>query len=172
MSLELYHIIGIIFTLIFGTLLHYTYNWSGKNKIIGIFSPINECIWEHLKLLFTPVLIYSIVEFIGYGRKYSNFIPIKAISIVMGLLTIITVYYCYTFFTKRNYLWVDIGVFVLSVLVFNYFSYFLLKTNYFSSNYYNFIGWAIIIGLFLLFFMFTFKAPKLLIFKEPDKKKF
>ncbi len=47
-----YQIFSIIFTFIFGTLLHFTYEWSNQNLVVSLFSAINESTWEHLKLLY------------------------------------------------------------------------------------------------------------------------
>ena len=57
-----WQITAVLFTLIFGTLLHFTYGLSGNNPIVGTFSAINESTWEHLKLLFFPMLIFAIFE--------------------------------------------------------------------------------------------------------------
>ena len=43
---------GILWTLVIGTLSHFFYQWSGENFLIGLLSPVNETVWEHLKLLF------------------------------------------------------------------------------------------------------------------------
>ena len=56
-------IFSIIFTLVLGTILHFTYTWSNNNPFIGSFSAVNESTWEHLKLVFFPMLI---TVFIGY----------------------------------------------------------------------------------------------------------
>ena len=40
------------FISILGVLLHFTYEWSDDNRIVGLFSAVNESTWEHLKLLF------------------------------------------------------------------------------------------------------------------------
>ena len=57
-----YQIFSAIFTIILGTLLHFTYEWSGNNAFVGAFSSINESTWEHLKLAFYPMLITSIIR--------------------------------------------------------------------------------------------------------------
>lgn len=57
-----YQILSAIFTIILGTLLHFTYEWSGNNAFVGAFSSINESTWEHLKLAFYPMLITSIIR--------------------------------------------------------------------------------------------------------------
>ena len=57
-----YQVYSTIFAIIAGTLLHFTYEWSGNNPIVGIFSSINESTWEHLKLAFYPMFISSIIR--------------------------------------------------------------------------------------------------------------
>ena len=83
-----WQIIAILFTLVVGTLLHFTYEWSGENKIIGTFSAINESTWEHLKLIFFPMLIFSIFEGIKIYKETNNYIEAKAIGIIFGILFI------------------------------------------------------------------------------------
>lgn len=70
-----YTILGVIFTFLAGTLLHFTYEWSGNNFWVGLFSPVNESTWEHMKLLFFPMLFYSIAS--GILLRLA---PVKSIS--------------------------------------------------------------------------------------------
>lgn len=64
-SFKKYTLIGIVFSMTAGVLLHFLYEWTGRNPVVGAFSPVNESVWEHLKLLFFPVL-YS---FYGNTKK-------------------------------------------------------------------------------------------------------
>ena len=57
-------IIGFIFVSIVGTLSHFLYDWLGKNVFAGVFCPVNESPWEHLKLLFFPFAIYTVYMYI------------------------------------------------------------------------------------------------------------
>ena len=50
-----YKIFNTIFVFALGTLLHFVYDWSWQNQIIGAFSAVNESTWEHLKLIFFPI---------------------------------------------------------------------------------------------------------------------
>ena len=52
-----FEIINTTFIIIFGFLSHYLYDLFDQNLIVGIISPINESVWEHLKLVFFPTLI-------------------------------------------------------------------------------------------------------------------
>lgn len=85
-----YEFIGILFIIFISLCLHFTYELSSKNPIIGLFSPINETIWENLKLGFFPIIFYSIVENLTIKNHVKNFFTAKAISsIFLNLFTII-----------------------------------------------------------------------------------
>nr|WP_236945659.1 DUF6512 family protein [Enterocloster clostridioformis] len=53
-------IAGILSVSLLGTLLHFTYRWSGRNPLIGLIAPVNESVWEHMKLLFFPMLLFGL----------------------------------------------------------------------------------------------------------------
>jgi hypothetical protein len=46
-------------TILAGAALHFAYDWTAGNAIVAIFCPVNESVWEHLKLLATPFLLLS-----------------------------------------------------------------------------------------------------------------
>ncbi len=70
--LNIFLIIGAVFTIITGTLLHFVYEWSGESLFVGIFSPINESVWEHLKLLFFPMSVWILIGYFIFGKKIQN----------------------------------------------------------------------------------------------------
>ena len=53
------HIAGAILVCAMGTLAHFVYEWSGNNPVVGLFCAVNESTWEHIKLLFFPMLLYT-----------------------------------------------------------------------------------------------------------------
>lgn len=46
-----------IFVLAAGSLWHFVYEWSGETWLVGLFFPVNESTWEHMKLVFFPMAI-------------------------------------------------------------------------------------------------------------------
>ena len=54
-------VIGLLWTLAAGNLLHFVYNWTGKSVAAALFSAVNESTWEHMKLLAVPWILFSIV---------------------------------------------------------------------------------------------------------------
>ena len=53
-----------IFISILGVLLHFTYEWSGDNHAVGLYSAVNESTREQLKHIFIPMLLLTIIEFL------------------------------------------------------------------------------------------------------------
>ncbi|MDD3946865.1 MAG: DUF6512 family protein [Clostridia bacterium] len=169
-KLGCYHIIGSLFVIVIGSLLHYVYQWSGNNKLVGVFGSVNESTWEHMKLLFWPMLVFTIIELFAYGKEYPNFIGIKAISLLIGLIAIPILFYTYTGIVGENYLIADISVFIISVMLSYILSYYLLnKTDVFSSCVATVTGIVIFVLLTISFIIFTFKPPKIALFLDPSQ---
>ena len=61
MNLKKWQIIVTIICLILGTILHFTYEMSNYNPIVGLFSAVNESVWEHLKLLAFPMMLMALI---------------------------------------------------------------------------------------------------------------
>lgn len=61
---------SFIFLLIF-ILLHFIYDWF-PNVIVGIFSGINEAVWQHMKIGFYSYLISILIECVVIRKKLPN----------------------------------------------------------------------------------------------------
>ena len=91
-----YQIFSVIFTFAIGTLLHFTYKLSGENNLVAIFSTVNESTWEHLKLLFFPMLLTIIIGYFYIGKDVPNFLCSKTIGILVSMAFTIIFFYTYT----------------------------------------------------------------------------
>ena len=58
--LKLYMILGFLFTAALGTIWHFLYDWTGRGAIAALFFPVNESTWEHMKLIFFPMLLCTV----------------------------------------------------------------------------------------------------------------
>ncbi len=160
-------IVGTIFIILFGSLLHFVYEWSGNNVLVGIFAPVNESTWEHLKLLFWPSFFFSILEYIFIGREFNNYITAKAVSFYAGILLIISLFYTYTGVIGKNLLVMDVFVFILSVIISQSIGYKITTTVSNVSKKLNLISFISIMLLVILFVVFTFDPPQIQLFKDP-----
>ena len=61
-SIGLWQLMGFAVTSLLGTVLHFLYDWLGGAVWVAPFSGVNESTWEHMKLLFWPMLFYATVQ--------------------------------------------------------------------------------------------------------------
>lgn len=160
-----YQIIAIIISIIVGTLLHFTFEWSGKNGIIGIFSATNESVWEHLKLSFYPMLIFAIIGCFIIKKISNNYIEAQTIGIFASILYTITTFYTYTGILGTNFLIIDILIFILSIIFGEYIAYKLMTTESQSTKLSKILSILILIFFLICFIVFTFHAPNVNLFK-------
>ena len=159
-----YQIFSTLFIFVLGTLLHFTYNWSGQNNIIGTFSAVNESTWEHLKLIFFPMLITIIIGFLYLGRMVPNFICSKTIGLLVSLAFTVIFFYTYTGVLGTNIAFIDIAAFFIAIILGEFIAY-ILMVNKFKCN--NKLGIIILTIFLILFINFTYNTPKIGLFKDP-----
>ena len=127
MNIKKWQIFASIFCLILGTILHFTYEWFNYNVIVGLFSTINESVWEHLKLLFYPMFFISIIGYFKIGRKLCNYWYAQMYGIVFALIFVVVFFYTYTGIIGRSFFLLDIASFIIGILLGEYIVYKMLK---------------------------------------------
>ena len=160
----IYESIGIIFIVLLGSFLHFTFELSGYNKIVAVFSAVNESVWEHLKLGFWPALLFAMIEYKRL-KKTNNFLFAKTVGIYLIPITITVLFYSYTAILGEN-LFMDILIFIIAVIVGQLSSYKLLMYKKLSKNFGRISLIALII-LLLMFVIFTYYPPEIGIFRDP-----
>uniref|UniRef100_UPI004055A06F DUF6512 family protein n=1 Tax=Acetatifactor sp. TaxID=1872090 RepID=UPI004055A06F len=164
-TLKRYTIIGIIFVLIVGTISHFVYDWSGQNIIIGFFFPINESTWEHMKLVFFPMLLYTFT--ISKNRNDSS--PCITSSFPLGTLVgtfmIPILFYTYSGILGYNLLVLDLLTFALSVLIAFTVAYNAAISCRFEP--YEKILKFVVFTITICFFVFTYFPPDIALFENP-----
>lgn len=148
-------IIGFFFVCIAGTVNHFLYELSGNNTVVGLFVPINESVWEHLKLLFFPFVFLCIVEFVLYGRYMCNFLMSRFIGLLSGLVLIPTVFYIYSSIVGKSIVFIDILLFFVAVFVSYLVSYILISKERKCRPYENILSAVLFIVLVILFVVIT-----------------
>lgn len=116
-KLKRYTVAGAIFVIITGTVSHFIYELSGNNFLFGFFFPVNESTWEHMKLCFFPMLLYSIFMNKRIKKDYPCVTSSLLFGILLGTFLIPTIFYTYSGILGRNCLPLDIATFILSVLI-------------------------------------------------------
>lgn len=105
---------GFLFVCAAGTALHFLYQWSGESVAAAPFAAVNESVWEHMKLLFWPMLLWAGAERAVLGGYSRGFWPAKALGTLLGLALIPALYYTYTGALDVSVMWVDIAIFFVA----------------------------------------------------------
>lgn len=166
MSLKTWHMIGLFLTLILGPLLHFTYSWSGQQHFVALFSPVNESVWEHQKLLAMPFFLFTVIEYAVYGKFLPNFFAVKLVALLLGIFTIAGLFYSYSGILGTNYLPLDIGTFFAGVIVAYLFSLYSFRKGFFLKGTFPTLAGPLFLLLLVIFFLFTFYPPKLGLFYD------
>ena len=163
-------IIGILFVAIFGTLLHFMYEWSGHKRFVSIFAAVNESTWEHIKIALTPSFIWMLYDGARY-RVEPNYFVAKTASLLAIIIIIPVLFYAYQIFTKKAMLPIDIIIFYISIIVSNLlFKYTIgLNSISFFITYFAVILLFVIFGFYMILTLMPFEN---FIFKDPITKKY
>lgn len=159
--------IGFFIVGIFGCINHFVYKISGFNPIIGIFAPINESTWEHLKLLFFPYILYTFAEYFIYGKNINGFIFSRTKGLLAGLVFIPAGFYTYTAILGTNYFIVDILLFFISVYLSFRISTAAINKKIKTGISRTISALLLITGITILFIGFTFYPPAAPLFENP-----
>ena len=163
--LGLWQIIGFAVTALGGTLLHFLYDWLGEAVWASPFSGVNESTWEHMKLLYWPMLVFAIVQSFFY-KKQKDYWCVKLRGVLLGLTLIPVLFYTYNGVIGKSPDWVNITIFFISALLA-----YAYETRLFNSEKVKCSSEKrAMIALFaigILFVIFTFSAPELEIFRDP-----
>ena len=111
-------LISVPFLFVIGSLMHFVYRWSGKNKIVGVFAPVNESIFEHSKLLLFPLLFFWIILYFFINDiDENNYFFAMLISIVTSIVCMFSFYYTYKEIIGKGYLWIDVFDLLFSLFI-------------------------------------------------------
>lgn len=164
-DLSLWQFGGFALTSLVGTLLHFLYDWTGGSVLVAPFSGVNESTWEHMKLLFWPLLFFALIQS-RFFREYANFWCIKLCGIVVGLNLIPVLFYTVNGVFGKTPDFVNITIFFVSAAVA-----FLLETRLFEKDTVRckapWLAFAVLCMIGVLFVVFTYATPRIPLFEDP-----
>ena len=164
-SLRLWQLFGFGVTALGGTLLHFLYDWLGGSLWVAPFSGVNESTWEHMKLLFWPLLLYAVVQSFFF-RDRKDFWCVKLRGILLGLALIPVLFYTYNGVVGPSPDWLNITIFFISAAaVYLYETRLFEKGTAACKHPRAAVFLLCLIGV--LFGVFTFATPEIGIFRDP-----
>lgn len=171
MNLRTIKIIGLIGIFILCFPFHFMYDWF-PNSLFSIFFPVNESIWEHMKLIYTSFIVYGIIDYLLLKKNkitFNNFLlqlfVVPIIGIVIFLIVFIPIYNNF----GENML-ITLTLLFVVILIEQVISYYLLKLS--NIKYQNIIGIIGIIVVYIIFGYLTYKPIENKIFFDESNSKY
>ncbi|MEI7689588.1 MAG: DUF6512 family protein [Candidatus Saccharibacteria bacterium] len=165
-SLKRIIVTGAIFMIIAGSLLHFTYEWSGGNQLVALFSAASESVWEHSKLFLLPLAIMAVIEYIKV-RDLARVLWTVLVQLVFMVGFITVFFYTYTGAFGFENVIIDISSFIVAVVLGQMVALHMLKSK--SKPLVNkYLSAAALVAIFFMFAVFTFNPPALPIFTQHD----
>ena len=165
-SIPYWQIGGFLFTAVMGTFLHFLFDLTGGSVWSALFSAVNESIWEHMKLLFYPMVAVALVEYFVWGRDWDSFWCIKLIGILVGLVVIPVMYYSYTGILGISADWFNITIFFIAAGLVYWLETKLLR-NSLSCPLPSTVSVIGIVLIGIAFTVLTFVPPHIPLFQDP-----
>lgn len=160
---RLYIISFILFTLI-GSLLHFAFDFTNGNLFVGLFTPVNESIWEHFKLILVPLTLFAFVILFLKKDTLNNIMFATSFSIV---LTNIFIYIIFTLYGALGFpetVISSITIYALGMALGFLLIYIFSHSTNFANT--NIIGTILIFLIYISFMTLTFYPPRLELFRD------
>lgn len=171
MNLKKIKISTLIITFILTFVCHFMYEWF-PNLLTSIFFPVNESVWEHMKMLYTAILIGGLIEQIiikKFNLKTNNTLLTLFIKPAISIPIFLIIYLPFYSFLDENMI-LNISIMIITLIIVEILSYHLLKMK--ELNFKNLLSVLIIIITYLVFSILTFYPPKNKLFYDKQENKY
>lgn len=159
--------ISVIFIL--GFIFHSMYDWF-PNRLSLIFFPVNESIWEHMKMLASMILMGSITEYILsklFKVKFNNF-SLNAFLVIILNIFLYLIIYLPVYYHYGEVMWFTISWLLISIIITQISSYFILTSK--PKKILNYLSLVLIPCIFVLFTYLTYHPFKTDLFYDSVTK--
>lgn len=102
---------------VLGSLFHFVYDFTGQNRFVGLFVAVNESTWEHMKLMFFPMLLLTGILVPKWRETYANVELILNLGNLAATWLIPVLFYTYRGILGFGVSPADIATFYVSELL-------------------------------------------------------
>lgn len=159
----------LIFLIMF--ISHNLYNWF-ENNLFAIFFPVNESIWEHMKMIYTTIILFSVVELILFKKfkiEYNNLLLSAYITsittIIIELIIFIPIYKIIGENLPITLITLFVSIFIGQIV-----NYCIQNKSYIKHS--NIISIILIVITFIIMGYLTYKPPRCFLFFDPIEEKY
>lgn len=167
-KVKIWSIIGIF---LISFLCHFMYDWF-PNTFFSIFFPVNESIWEHMKIIFSAILIYSPIEYFLLKKKdidFNNFLLSNVIMGISGIVIYLIIFIPIYLMIGENMI-VSISLLFITYIIVEIIGYYILNLK--PIKYQGYIATFLIIITYIIFSYFTYQPIKNFLFYDTKEEKY
>lgn len=171
MTLKRIKIISVIGTFILCFLTHFAYDLV-PNTLFSIFFPVNESIWEHMKMLFTTILIFGFIEYfliVKNNIKVNNFLFSKFIEALLSIPIYLIIFLPFYYHFGENMIVIFIMMLITFIIV-EFIGYKIMDNK--QINHSNKIAIILIIISYIVFAYLTYNPIHNHLFFDTEDEKY
>lgn len=161
--------IFIIFIITF--LVHFAYDIFSID-LFAIFFPVNESIFEHLKMIYSSFLISGIIEYFilkKYNIQYNNF-TFNLLTTALSCIICFLIIWLPIYYRIGENIIITILILFISICISQIIAYYILTSNH--NKVLNYISLPLMIIISIIFAYFTYNPMINDFFFDPIKEKY
>ena len=151
----------IIFAL--STLLHSLYNYL-PNFFTAIFVPVNESVWEHMKMIFSAYMLYLLIRILFVKKNPRNLVSSFVITALCNIVVYLIIYLPLNALIGKEIMIVTLITYFISILISNYIMHQLQEKK--ENKRLNKIMGYVIILVYLIFTLLTYYPIRIDLFYD------
>ena len=128
---------------------------------------MNESVWEHMKILFLPLFVVTLLEMAVFTERYRNFLAVKALAVLGSTGLIPVLYYTYTGVLGFRVTAADIAIFFLAAALSPLLTCRLLERGRLTGSGWQVAGLLVLWAAAFCFVWATYRPPQLALFRDP-----
>lgn len=156
---------SIFIIFIFCFLVHFLYDFF-PSFLTALFFPVNESVWEHMKMLVSSIIIWEFILFIVFKKNnyfFNNFFFSVLCTCICSVIIFLSMYYPLYFLFGDHFI-INVILLFISIFLSVNIGFKILNMNDFN---FEFISFLFIILMYTMFAIFTYNPPKYPIFMDP-----
>lgn len=172
MTLKQTRILAVFIIFILNFFFHFGYDWL-PNTLFSIFFPVNESIFEHMKMIFSSVIFYGIIDYFILKKNNINTNSIIFSTLITSLSTvgIFLIIWLPLFYKLVENMFLTITMLFISIVTGQIINYFLIKKEI-HFRYSSIISTSIIILIYVVLAYLTYNPPKIELFFDSKEEKY
>lgn len=165
-------VVGVVVIFALTVLYHFLYEWF-PNPVFSVLFPVNESIWEHMKLLYSGILTWGIVEYFILKRKnikFTNYFSSLFLTMITSIIVYLILYLPLYSLFKEN-MFISIGLLIIVIILMEIFNYYLIIRKE-ENRFLDKVSIILIILGYVVFLSLTYDPPRNYIFYDTTENKY